>query len=119
MKPFRMFFVALCAAAAVPALAEDLPRLPGGFSLGGAAMSSQWSLLSLNGGATTVHFGAGTGGQESSSAGGPQFTLRIDHALSESVLIGGTASSQRLNVTPDGSAAQTHYLVGARIGIRF
>lgn|GEM_PF-6045817 len=48
-----------------------------------------------------------------------EFTLRIDHALTENVQIGGTASSQRLTTGPDGVNAQTNYVVGARLGVRF
>jgi hypothetical protein len=48
-----------------------------------------------------------------------QFTLRIDHALSETVQLAGTAGALRQSINPDGSAAQTQYLVGAHVGIRF
>jgi hypothetical protein len=48
-----------------------------------------------------------------------QFTLRIDHAVNGSLLVGGSAGTLRPALSPDGSAAQTEYLVGAHIGIRF
>lgn len=48
-----------------------------------------------------------------------QFTLRIDHALSETMQLGAAAATQRLSTGPEGGNAQTNYVIGARLGVRF
>ena len=92
------------------------------------------SLSWQSGAATTVQLGAALSRDHFSVAPVPgsnlgmtqldvpaesQFTLRIDHALSETVQLAGTAGALRQSINPDGSAAQTQYLVGAHVGIRF
>lgn len=140
MVSLRILFVVLLSAIAVPALAEDDLRLPGGYSLGGYSLggyslgafnwsgggnSGQVRLFSLNGGATSVNLGAAFSAPEmdgfANGAGSqqPRFTLRVDHALGAGVIVGGTAASQRFSAVPDGSDAQIQYLVGARVGVRF